>query len=168
MNLDDIPLASVCVLDTNILLYAEQGISHQAQRLLRRCSAGDLSCILPQTAWQELSHRLMLAEAMMLGRVSGPNAARKLARQPELIKKLGLYRDKMQSLISLGIGFEPCLREDFFETAFRFQEKYGLLTNDSVILSTAVRIGADFLISSDMVFQQVSEIAVAMPSDVQL
>lgn len=168
MNLDDIPLASVCVLDTNILLYAEQGISHQAQRLLRRCSGGDLSCILPQTAWQELSHRLMLAEAMMLGRVSGQNAARKLARQPELIKKLGLYRDKMQSLISLGVGFEPCLREDFFETAFRFQEKYGLLTNDSVILSTAVKIGADFLISSDAVFQQVSEIAVAMPSDVQL
>jgi len=168
MNLDDIPLASVCVLDTNVLLYAEQGVSHQAQRLLRRCSTGDMTCILPQTAWQELTHRLMLAEAMMLGRVSGVNAARKLGRQPEVIKKLGLYRDKIQSLISLGLGFEPCLREDFFDGAFHFQEKYGLLTNDSVILSTAVRIGADFLISADAVFQQVTEISVAMPSDIHL
>lgn len=76
MNLDDIPLASVCVLDTNILMYAEQGVSHQAQRLLRRCSTGDLTCILPQTAWQELTYRLMLSEALRLGMVSGPNAAK--------------------------------------------------------------------------------------------
>jgi predicted nucleic acid-binding protein len=76
MILDDIPIASVCVLDTNILMYAEQGVSHQAQRLLRRCSTGDLTCILPQTAWQELTHRLMLSEALRLGMVSGPNAAK--------------------------------------------------------------------------------------------
>jgi hypothetical protein len=38
MNLDDISNASLCVLDTNILLYAKQDYSHQAQRILRRCS----------------------------------------------------------------------------------------------------------------------------------
>ena len=168
INLDDIPTANVCVLDTNILLYAEQGVSPQTQRLLRRCSTAELTCILPQTAWQELTHRLMLAEAMMLGRVSGPNAARKLARQPEIIKKLGLYKDKVQALVNLGLGFEPCLREDFFESAFRFQEKYGLLTNDSVILSSAVRIQADILVTADTVFQKVTEISIAMPSDVHL
>ncbi len=36
MNLDDIPGGSLCVIDTNVLLYAEQGVSFQAQRLLRR------------------------------------------------------------------------------------------------------------------------------------
>lgn len=38
MNLDDIPSGSLCVIDANVLLYAEQGVSGQAQRLLRRCS----------------------------------------------------------------------------------------------------------------------------------
>jgi len=168
MNLDDIPNASHCVVDTNILLYAEQGVSNQAQRLLRRCSTGDLSCVLPQTVWHELTHRLMLAEAQMLGRISGPNAGRKLARLPDVIKSLGLYRDKIQSLINLGLGFEPCTREDFFEDAFHYQEKYGLLTNDSVILATAVRIGAEVLVTADAVFRKVTELSVAMPSDIQL
>ena len=55
MNLDDISNGSLCVIDTNVLLYAEQGSSLQAQRLLRRCSTGDLIGVMPQTVWQELS-----------------------------------------------------------------------------------------------------------------
>lgn len=168
MNLDDIPSASLCVLDTNILLYAEQGLSHQAQRLLRRCSTGDLTCILPQTVWQELTHRLMLAEAMMLGRISGPQPARKLSRQPDVVKRLGLYKDKIQALVNLGLGFEPCTKDDLFEAGFRLQEKYGLLTNDSVILATSVRLRAEVLVTADAVFQKVTELSVAMPSDIQL
>ena len=37
VNPDDILNGSLCVLDTNVLLYAEQGLSAQSQRLLRRC-----------------------------------------------------------------------------------------------------------------------------------
>jgi predicted nucleic acid-binding protein len=168
MNLDDIANASLCVLDTNILLYAEQGYSPQAQRLLRRCSTGELTSILPQTVWHELAHRLMLAEAEMLGKVSGTNAARKLARQPEVIRSLGLYKDKIKALVNLGLGYEPCTSEDFFDSAFHFQEKYGLLTNDSVVLATAVRIGADVLVTADAVFRKITELSIAMPSDIHL
>ena len=96
MNLGDIANASLCVLDTNILLYAEQGYSHQAQRLLRRCSTGELTCILPQTVWHELNHRLMLAEAEMLGKVSGTIAARKLARHTEAIKRPAISTRKLR------------------------------------------------------------------------
>lgn len=48
MSLDDIPGGSLCVIDTNVLLYAEKGVSGQAQRLLRRCSKGELIGTLPQ------------------------------------------------------------------------------------------------------------------------
>lgn len=166
MNLDDIPSGSLCVLDTNVLLYAEQALSQQAQRLLRRCSAGDLIGILPQTVWQELTHKLMLAEAMMLEKISGPNPARKLSQQPDIVKHLRLYRDKIEALIDLGLGFELCTREDLLESAFGFQRKYGLLTNDSVVLATAVRLEADMLVSADVAFGKVTELSVAMPSDI--
>jgi len=59
------------MVDTNVLLYAEQGISPQAQRFVRRCSSGELKAVLPPTVWQELAHKLMLAEAMMRGLTSG-------------------------------------------------------------------------------------------------
>ncbi len=168
MNLDDIQNGSLCVVDTNVLLYAEQGLSRQAQRLIRRCSAGDLIGVLPQTVWQELSHKLMLAEALMMERVSGPNAARKLSRQPDIVKGLGLYKDKILALVNMGLGFEACMKEDLLVNAFRYQEEYGLLTSDSVIVAIAVRLGADVLVTADAAFQKIVEIPIAMPSDIHL
>ncbi len=166
MNLDDIQSGSLCVVDTNVLLYAEQGVSQQCQRLLRRCAAGELILYLPQTVWHELSHKLMLAEAMMAGKVTGSNPAAKLSRRQDVIKGLGLYKEKVMSLLKLGLGFEPCTREDFFEKAFDYQKKYGLLTNDALILATAIRLEADVLVTADKAFQNVSELRVAMPSDI--
>jgi predicted nucleic acid-binding protein len=166
MNLDDIQNGSLCVVDTNVLLYAEQGLSQQAQRLIRRCSTGDLICILPQTVWQELTHKFMLAEALMMERISGPNAGRRLSRQPEIVKRLGLYKDKIMALVNMGLGFEPCTKEDLLANAFLYQEKYGLLTNDSVIAAIAVRLRADVIVTADTAFQKIAEIPVAMPSDI--
>jgi predicted nucleic acid-binding protein len=166
MNLDDIQNGSLCVVDTNVLLYAEQGLSQQAQRLIRRCSTGDLIGVLPQTVWQELTHKLMLAEALMMERVSGPNAGRKLSRQPDTVKRLGLYKDKILALSNMGLGFEACMKEDLLVNAFRYQEQYGLLTNDSVIVAIAVRLKADVLVTADAAFQKISDIQVAMPSDI--
>jgi len=166
--LDDIPNGSLCVMDTNVLLYAEQGVSVQSKRLLRRVSTGELLGLLPQPVWLELAHKLMLAEAMMLGKSSGPNPAKKLAGQPDVVKGLGLYRDKVRSLVNLGIAFEPCTRQDFLEMAFAFQEKYGLLANDSVVLAVALRMKADVLATADRAFEKVTELAIAMPTDVHL
>ena len=165
MNLDDIQNGTLCVIDTNILLYAEQGLSAQAQRLLQRCSRGDLIGILPQTVWQELTHRLMLAEAMMLGKIAGPNPARQLAQKPDVVRSLSIYKEKIEALQDLGLGFEACTRDDLLENALALQETYGLLTNDSVVLATALRLKAEVLVSSDAAFQRITEPLVAWPSD---
>lgn len=167
INLDDIPNGSLCVIDTNVLLYAEQGISAQAQRLLRRCAGVELIGTLPQTVWQELNHKLMLAEALMLGKVSGRNPSRQLSKKPDIVRSLGLYRQKVQALLDLGLGFEPCTRDDLAKEAFRHQEHYGLLTNDSVVLAVALRLGADVLASADDSFRNVGEIQVACPTDLK-
>lgn len=167
MNLDDIPNGSLCVVDTNVLLYAEQGLSAQSKRLLSRMSTGELLGLLPQPVWLELAHKLMLAEAMMLGKISGPNPARKLAGQPAVVKELRLYRDKVRALLNLGIAFAPCTREDFLDAAFGLQQKYGLLVTDSVVLAVAIRMKADVLATADRAFERVTEIPIAMPTDVR-
>lgn len=168
MNLDDIPASSLCVLDTNVLLYAEQGASLQAQRLLRRIEKRDLLGVLPQTVWQELTHKLMLAEALMLGHISGGNPTRQLSSKPEIVKRLALYREKVKALLTLGLRFETCTKIDVTDKALELQERYGLLTNDSVILAVAVRLEADVLVSADARFQGIKEIGVSAPSDVKL
>ena len=168
MNLDDIPAGSLCVIDTNVLLYAEQGVSDQARRLLRRCSMGELVGTLPQTVWQELTHKLMLVEAMMKHGVLGSNPAARLGGNPELVRTLSLYQTKVRALVDLGLRFEHCEQGDLLQSAFDLQKRYGLLTNDAVILAVAVRLEADCLVSSDKSFQTVEEVAVVAPSDVRI
>ena len=168
MNLDDIPSGSLCVVDTNVLLYAEQGASLQAQRLLRRIEKREVLGVMPQPVWQELMHKLMLAEALMLGHLSGGNPARQLAGKPDLIKRLTLYKDKIKALVTLGMGFEPCTRTDLTDKAIAIQERHGLLTNDSVIVAIALRLEADVLVSADKQLQVIKEVPVYAPSDVKL
>ena len=168
MNLDDIPAGSLCVIDTNVLVYAEQGVSGQAQRFLRRCSKGELTGVLPQTVWQELTHKLMLAEAAMKHGSPRGNPAARLAEKPEIIRGLSLYQSKVRDLLGLGLRFESCTRDDLLQSAFALQRRYGLLTNDSVILAVAVRLEADALVSSGKGFRSVEEITVFTPSDLRL
>jgi predicted nucleic acid-binding protein len=168
MNLDDIPGGSLCVLDTNVLIYAEQKASLQAERLMRRIQEEELIAVLPQPVWQETMHRLMITEAIMLGHIRGPNPARQLAEKPEVVKKLTLYRDKVRALVTLGLRFEPCHESDLLGKAFEIQERYGLLTNDSLIAAIALRIGADVLASADMRFQGIKEFRTHAPSDIKL
>lgn len=168
MSLDDIPAGSLCVIDTNVLLYAEQGVSDQAQRLLRRCSKGELLGTLPQTVWQEVAHKLMLTEAMMKHGISGGNPAARLAGRPNVVRTLVLYQMKVRALVDLGLRFERCERRDLLQSAFDLQTRYGLLTNDAVILAVAVRLEADCLVSSDKSFESVEEIDVFAPSDLRI
>ena len=168
MNLDDIPSGSLCVLDTNVLIYAEQRASLQAERLMRRIEERDVTGVLPQPVWQETMHRLMIVEAIMLGHIRGPNPARQLADKPEVVKKLTMYRDKIRALVTLGLGFEPCHESDLLGKALEIQEKYGLLTNDSLIAAIAARLDADVLASADARFQAIKELRTYAPSDVKL
>ena len=48
MNLDDIASGSLCVVDTNVLNYAEQRAPLQAERLMRRIEEQDVTGVLPQ------------------------------------------------------------------------------------------------------------------------
>jgi predicted nucleic acid-binding protein len=57
MNLDDIPSGSLCIVDTNILIYAEQRASLQSERLMRCIEEQDVIGRLPQPVWQETMHR---------------------------------------------------------------------------------------------------------------
>ena len=166
-SLDDIPRGSLCVIDTNVLIYAEHGISSQAQRLLFRVARGEVTGALPQPIWGELVHKFMLAEAVEKGFISTHRPTRQLAANPQKVKRLGLYRDKIKALRTMGLGFELCTQADLLDTALLFQEKYGLMTNDSLLLAVAVRIKADALVTADENLAHTREIPTYRPTDLK-
>ena len=69
--------------------------------------------------------------------------------------------------IGMGLHFEAVLREDVLSAAIGLQKRYGLLTNDSIIAACAIRLGADYLVTSDQAFAQIREVKVAMVSATQ-
>lgn len=161
-----VPTGSTCVLDTNVMLYAHQGASAAASHILRRCSAADITGILPSAVWEELCHRLMVAEAVAAGRIAGPNPARRLAEHPEIVRDLAAYRRSLGELATMGLRFEPVRRDDVLTAAVDLQKRYGLLTNDSIIAACAIRLGADYLVTSDAGFAPVKEVGVALLEDI--
>ena len=110
----------------------------------------------------------MITEAIMRGHIRGPNPARQLAEKPELVKQLTIYRDKVRALVTLGLRFDPCRESDLLGEALEIQERYGLLTNDSLIAAIAARVEADALASADARFQAIKELRTYTPSDVKL
>ena len=95
----------------------------------------------------------------MLGHISGGNPARQLSSKPEIVKRLALYREKVKALLTLGLRFEACTKIDVTDKALELQKRYGLLTNDSVILAVAVRLKADVLVSAAAYFEDPGKIA---------
>lgn len=163
----EVERGSTCVLDTNVLIYAHQGASAQAVSILRRCAAAEITGILPSIVWEELCHKLMVAEAVSTGHIAGPNPSRKLAEHPEVVRHLKAYRENLAALGGMGLHFEAVLREDVLSAAISLQKRYGLLTNDSIIAACAVRLGVDYLVTSDQAFAQIREVKVAMVSATQ-
>ena len=89
------------------------------------------------------------------------------AEQPDIVRGLSLYRSKVRNLFDMGLRFEGCTHDDLLDSGFALQSRYGLLTNDSLILAAAIRLEADCLVSSDKAFQTVEEIPVVAPSDLR-
>ena len=167
MTVGAIPAGSRCCIDANILIYAETGHSPQAKELLDRCMQTGIVGILPLAALLEVCHRLMLIEARATGQLTGSNPARKLASRPDLVRRLHIYRTKLEALSEMGLRIEPHLGTDLGR-ALDLQAEHGLLTTDSIILATALRLRSDYLVTTDRAFQRVLGIEVVMIDDVEV
>jgi predicted nucleic acid-binding protein len=81
------------------------------------------------------------------------------------VRRLYVYRTKLDALKDMGLRIAPHSRADF-DRALDLQSEHGLLTTDSVILATALRLGADHLVTTDRTFGAVSDIDVLVIDDI--
>jgi len=109
----------------------------------------------------------MVAEAVATGRISGPNPARRLAKHPEIVRGLTAYRQRIAELSAMGLRFEPVRREDVLTAAIEMQKRHGFLTNDSIIVACATRLGADYVVTSDSGLASLTAVRIAFLDDVK-
>ncbi len=166
MNLDAIGTGEFVVVDTNILVYANQQKSEECIRFLKRCAGRDLNGVVPMPMVAGLMHTLMLIEARENGWITGSNPARALAEHPELARRMTRYETQIREFLGIGLRLESVVAVDFIE-AMRIQHENGLLTNDSLLLAVARRLNCNALASADSVFNAATGITVYCPQDLK-
>lgn len=163
MNLNDILGNSRVFVDANIVLYALQHRSRQCRDFLGRCDAGSIEGIISTVVLAEIMHRRMAQEAQQRG-VASSNPSRQLAEKPELVRQLSVYAEDVRDLLDGGLVIENVRPEDFL-VALEIQEQHGLLTNDSLNIAVAKRLGIREVATADKILDSVQGLIVYRPED---
>ncbi len=164
MSLDAIPAGARVLIDANILIYAKRGMSAQSRRLLERCARHEVNAVLTTIVVAEFCHRRMMQEAHSRG-LSGSNPAKALAQNPGLVQQLTQYSQEVEDLLSGDLLVLAVESTDFTKAA-DLQRTHGLLTNDSLNLAVALRIGVNLLATADPQFDSMPGVTVFKPEDV--
>ena len=165
MNLTEITNGATIFIDANILIYAIERRSPQCRLLLERCDSEAVYAFSSILALGELCHRRMINEAKEAGLITGSNPARILGEKRSSIPQLSAYADNVRDLLDSSINFEPVHSQDFY-VALELQRQHGLLTNDSLNLAVAKRLGIQGIATADKGFDNVQGLIVYKPEDI--
>jgi predicted nucleic acid-binding protein len=161
--LHSLPDGSFIFIDANILIYALSGQSGECRRLLERCLREEVTGITLFETVNEVTHRLMVAEAVAKGLIPS-GGARSLRQNFRVIPTLRDYWTNTERVLSLNLLF-MAVTESVVRGAQSVRSSSSLLTNDSMIVSCMREYGLSFLASSDADFERVAGITVFKPTD---
>jgi predicted nucleic acid-binding protein len=159
----DLPALSFIFLDSNVLIYGLTGVSQQCTDLLDRCQREELTGVTLYETINEVTHRLMVAEARSKGVITS-GGARALRRNFRRIPTLRDYWNDTVRLLNLNLLFVP-VSESVLRSAQAERQAAGLLTNDSLIVSCMREYGVSFLATNDSDFERVAGITLFKPAD---
>ena len=122
MSLGQIRNGELVVIDTNILVYANQQKSGECVHLLQRCAGDEVNGIVPMPMVAELMHTLMLIEAKENGWIERANPSRALAERPERVQRLSNYEKQMHQFLGIGLRLESVAAGPTTASRTRFNE----------------------------------------------
>ncbi len=154
---------SFIFIDANIFVYGLSGQSAQCRQFLERCLREEVGGITLFETVNEVTHRLMVAEALSKGLITHPNAKR-LRENFKLIPALTDYWKNVERLLALNLLFVP-VNDAVLKGGHAERLAAGLLTNDSMIVVSMREYGVSFLATNDADFERVAGITIFKPSD---
>lgn len=161
--LPDLPDQSFVMIDANVFIYAISGQSGECRQLFERCLREELTGIALFETVNEVTHRLMIAEALSKG-IIAVGGAKALRNKVQQIPTLADYWIDTQRILALNLLFTP-VNETIIRNAQTVRQEAGLLTNDSMIVAGMREYGLSFLASNDADFDRVDDITVFKPTD---
>jgi predicted nucleic acid-binding protein len=163
MTLAGIEEGSAVFIDANVFIYHFVGASPECTGLLRRCETSEVQGSTSSLVLAEVSHRLMMIEAVERRFVTPGNVVRKLLRRPDMVRQLATHEANVQAIPAMGIEI-TAVTEATIMLGLRHQRRYGLLTNDSLIVAGMQQHGVRFLATADRRLAIVDEIEIVVPT----
>jgi len=163
-RIENLPAGTRLFLDANIFVYAFLGHSNECQELLGRRATEQVLGITTLDVVNEVTHRMMLAEALGKG-VIKRDRVRDLRGKWREVAKLTEYWTQTSAIFGLNI-LVLITDEARLHVAQTIRVRHGLLTNDSLIVAAMEEFGIDSLATRDNDFDHVSELIVYKPSDI--
>src|SRR5713226_104375 len=144
-RIENLPAGTLVFLDANIFVYAFLGHSNQCRDLLARCATERVFGITTLDVVNEVTHRMMLAEAVAKNIIAknSASALRGKWRDAATLTEYWALTARIFGLNLLIVGSD----EPRLHRAQTVRSSYGLLTNDSLILATMNEYGIDCLAS---------------------
>ena len=106
----------------------------------------------------------MAIEALKRGLIQPKQPSVSLAKSPMVVKKLSEYYVQMTHILGWGIRIiSP--RENFIIKSQIYRQRFGLLTNDSLIPVCMEEANTANLASADKIFASIDHLKLYSPSD---
>jgi predicted nucleic acid-binding protein len=161
---DQIASGARVFVDAPVFVYHFTGVSRECKTFLERCEAADVDALTSSVVVAEVAHRLMTLEAVAEGLVTPGNVVTKLRRRPDVVRKLRRYQDQVEKIPLMSVKVVAVDSRTLLRSA-SVRSRYGLLVNDSLVVTSAIEHDADALISSDRDFERVDGLALYCPGD---
>lgn len=166
LRLRDLPAGARVFVDATIFIYHVTGLSRECRDLLERCEGGQVEGVTSTPVLAEVAHRLMMIEAVSRGLVEPGNVAMKLRARPAIVRKLELYQEQIDRIPMMGVDVRPVNVPSFHGSRIG-RAAHGLMTNDSIVLASALEAGIDSIATADRDFRRAREVRTYEPGDLR-
>lgn len=157
MTFADIPAGSSLFLDANILVY--HFVPHPAwgqacRELLAKVARQELVAYTSTDTVGDAVHRTMVAEAMQTLGYSPGKVTLRLKQKPADVMKLGNCQSVVADVLAFGVQVLP-VNLATLQGATQVIQRYGLLTNDALVVAVMQQHNLTQLASNDPDFDRI-------------
>ena len=162
--LDTVPDGSNVLIDTNIFIFGLSNRSGQCRNFLTRCAREQVYGITLHEVLHEATHTFMCAEAVAKG-LTAKKTPKYLSEHPDDVKGLTDYWTNTEKILGLNLVLLP-MEEKIIVGAQGERSSAGLLTNDSLIVSSMREYDISKIATNDRIFNAVNGLSVFAPTDI--
>ena len=165
MNLTDIPHGSRVFVDANIFIYyfARRGPVEACKQFLSRVAGGELRAYTSALVVAEVIHRLMVIEAHERLQLPPRKTVSYLKSHPAAVQRLKQHLATTIAFEQLGISVLDVTYRDLLESE-QIRRRYGLLTNDSLLVAVMHRYKISDLATADTDFARLPGLRLWTPA----